>query len=229
MKKIVIIISSILFVNICLSAQKNELITVKAGTKVLDYFPVQKRYRYQEFINGQVLFKNGIVNKAKLNYNFLKGEIEFIQSRDTLLIAGKKDIRIVVIGQDTIFYDNGYLELISGGSVKVGLKQYIKLKDVLKKGAFGVTARSVSIDSYNSMAAGGNFYELTPDEDIVLEKFKKYYLSYGSSGFVPYRKKNVMDLFPQKVTEIQKYLKSNKVNFDSVDDLLRFAEYLRSL
>jgi len=79
------------------------------------------------------------------------------------------------------------------------------------------------------MAAGGNFYELTPDEDIVLEKFKKYYLSYGSSGFVPYRKKNVMDLFPQKVTEIQKYLKSNKVNFDSVDDLLRFAEYLRSL
>jgi hypothetical protein len=229
MKKIVVLIYSILFLSVCLSAQKNELITVKAGTKVLDYFPVKDRFRFPEFIEGKVLFKNGVVNTAMLNYDYLTGEIEFIQSRDTLSIIRKKELRMVLVAQDTFFFDNGYIELISGGKINMGLKQYVKIKDVLKKGAYGTTARGVSIESYNSMESGGKFYELIPNEDIVLENTHEYYLSIPSSGFVTFRKKNVLQLFPQKVNEIQKYLKFNKVNFDSKDDLLRLAAYLDSL
>ena len=28
----------------------------------------------------------------------------------------------------------GYIEIISGGKIRVGLKQYVKLKDILKEG-----------------------------------------------------------------------------------------------
>ncbi|MEI6050172.1 MAG: hypothetical protein WCS03_14810 [Bacteroidota bacterium] len=229
MKRIIISVCLILSLSISVSAQKNDLITVRAGTKVLDYFPVKERYHYQEFTAGQVVFKNGIANTTQLNYNFLLGEIEFIQSRDTLTITRKKDIRFIVVAQDTFFYDNGYIELVSGGNIRVGLKQYIKFKEVLKKGAYGVPARNVSIDSYNSMATGGNFYELIPDEDILLQKTMEYYLSTASGGFVPFNRKNVMDQFPQKVDIIKGYLKSYKVNFESGDDLLRLAAFLRGL
>jgi hypothetical protein len=229
MKRIIISVCLILYLGFSVSGQKNDLIIVKAGTKVLDYFPIKERYRYQQFTPGQVVFTNGIVNSAQLNYNFLLGEIEFIQSPDTLSITRKKDIRFIVVARDTFFYDNGYIELISGGNVRVGLKQYIKLKEVLKKGAYGVPARNVSIDSYNSIAAGGNFYELIPDEDILLQKTNGYYLSTASGGFVLFNRKNVLELFPQKVDIIKGYLKSDKVNFESRDDLLRLAAFLRGL
>jgi hypothetical protein len=228
MRFVFVFICSVLIFNICLPAQNGKLVTVKAGTKVLDYFPVQERYRYPEFVPGQVFFKNGVVNSARFNYNILFGEIEFIQSRDTLSIVKKKDIRLITVAQDTFIYDNCYLEVISGGQVKVGLKQYVQLKDVLKKGAFGTTARSVSIDSYKSMNAGGVSYDLIPDEEIVLQKTREYYLATISGGFVQFSKKNAIQLFPQRADNIKSYLKSNKIKFDSRDDLLRFADYLRN-
>jgi hypothetical protein len=211
-----------------LSAQENKTIIVKAGTKLIDYFPLKERYRYKEFIPGQVVFKNGKTNNLKLNLNILFGEIEFIQDADTLYIAKKKEIRFV-IAQDTFFYDNGYIEIISGGQMKVGLKQYIKLKDVLKKGAYGTTSRSTAIGTYNSMAAGGMSYDLVPNEDLELQKTLEYYLSDISGVFILFTRKNVIKLFPEKSDNIKAYIKSEKVDFDSRDDLLRFADYLRSL
>lgn len=229
MKKIVVFICAILILNIYLSAQKNELITVKSGTRILDYFPLQERYRYPEFIAGQVLFKNGTVNTTRLNYNFLLGEMEFIQSRDTLSIVRKKDIRFIIVAQDTFYYDNGYLEQIYSGPVKVGLKQRIKLKEVLKKDPYGTSSSGSSTNSYGTLPVDGNFYKLVANEDMVFQKTNEYYLSTPSSGFVQFSKKNVMQLFPQKTDTIKDYLKSNKVDFNSRDDLLRLAGYLRSL
>lgn len=229
MKKKFTLISLVLLLSVCLSAQKNKIITVKAGTRVLDYFPVQERYRYPQFLDGQILFTNGVVSSNRLNYNFLLNEMEFIKSPDTLIIVKKKDIRHIVVEQDTFIYNNGYLELIHSGYVKVYLKQYIKMKDIVKIGAFGMPNRGSSIDSYNSMSLDGNFYELIPTEDIVFQKTLEYYIATPSSGFVDFRKKNVIQLFPQKADEIQIYLKANKVNFESRQDLIRFADYLDGL
>ena len=229
MNKIVVFICSILILNISLSAQKNELITVKAGTKILDYFPIQERYRYPEFISGRVLFKNGIYSDTWLNYNFLMGEMEFIKSRDTLSIINKKDIRYVVVAQDTFFYDKGYLELISGGPVKVVLKQYIKLKEVLKKDSYGTSSSGSATNSYGTLPVDGNFYKLAANEDMVFQKTLEYYLSTPSGSFAPFNKKSVLRLFPQNEDVINAYLKSSKVDFNKREDLIRLAEYLRKL
>lgn len=229
MKKIFFIICTVLFLNICLSAQEGKIVTVKAGTRVLDYFPVKERYRYSDFTNGQLVFKNGRVNSGRFNYNFLLGEMEFLQSRDTLSIVNKKDISFIAIARDTFYYNDGYIELIFSGPVNVGLMQTIRLKDIQRKGAFGVTDRNSSIDAYNSMAVTGNLYELIPNEDWVFQETMEYFLSTPERGFVQFNKKNVLEIFPQKKDAIKDYLKSNKIHFDSRADLLEFAGYLSGL
>jgi len=193
-----------------------------------DYFPLSERYRYPEFINGQVVLKNGRSTNLRLNYNYMTGEVEFIQAKDTLSISKKKDI-LYVVAQDTFVYYNGYKEVISGGEIKVGLKQYIKIKDVLEKGAFGTTNRAASIDTYKSIWADGNTYDLVPNQDIEVQMTLEYYISKSSCDFILFNKKNVKQLFPQRADEIKAYIKSNKLDFESRDDLLRFADYLRSL
>lgn len=229
MKKILLIICSISFLNICLFSQEKNLITVKAGTKILDYFPVKERYRYPDFSVGQLMFKNGNFSYGRFNYNFLMGEMEFLQSKDTLSIINKKDISFIVVAQDTFLYDNGYIELILGGPLKVGLMQNFKLKEIQRKGAFGAVNRSSSIDTYNSMSLAGNFYELIPNEDWVFQKTEKYFLSTSERGFVQFNKKNVMEAFPQKEDVIKDYIKSNKIDFDSRKDLFQLVDYLRGI
>jgi hypothetical protein len=223
------ILCSVLLFSLSLSAQQKKIILISAGTRMIDYFPVKERYRYQDFIDGQVRFKSGKSSEAKLNYNILLGEMEFIQDNDTLSIARKKDLKYITVAQDTFYYYNGYIESLSGGDIKVGLLQCIMIKDVLKKGAYGTTARGASVDTYDSMMAGGLSYDLVPNADIELQRIMEYYLWTYSTGFMQYSKKNVLKLFPGKIDIIKDYLKSNKINFESKDDLLRLTTYLRTL
>lgn len=226
MKKILTIISAFLFINICLFCQDNELIKVKAGKRVADYFPVSVRYRYPDFKDGRIILKNGNFSSARLNYNLLLGEMEYIQSRDTLFINNTKNINSVVIAADTFFYDNGYIELISSGPFRVGLIQIIKLRDIERKGAMGATNRNSTIDAYNSVPLDGNIYGIVPNEDWVFQKKEEYFLSDPSGVFVQFSKRNVMQIFPQKKDAVEEYLKSNKIKFNSRDDLLKLAEFL---
>jgi hypothetical protein len=229
MKKILFIIYTVFLLNVSLFAQENKLITVKAGTRILDYFPVKERYRYPDFSDGKLIFKNGKVNSGRFNYNFLSGEMEFLQSRDTLSVINQKDISFVTVAQDTFFYNNGYIELIFGGPVKVGLMKNVRLKEIQRKGAMGTINRSSSIDTYNSMSLTGNFYQLIPNEDWVFQKTEKYYFSTSSGGFVQFTKKNIMEAFPHKEDAIKDYLKSNKIDFDSGKDLIKLADYLGNI
>ena len=229
MIKNIFFVYSVLILNISLPAQNNELITVAAGTMIMDYFPVSLRYRYPEFTTGTILFKNGSSNSNRLNYNFLLDEMEFIRSRDTLSIAMKKDIRLITVAQDTFFYDNGYLEQIYSGPVKVYLRQHYKLKQVLKKDSYGISSSGSSTTSYSVLPYDGKFFKLTANEDMVFQKTREYYLSVSSSGFVQFRKKPLLQLFPGKEEAIKDYLKADKIDFNLQNDLLKLAAYLGTL
>ena len=229
MKKILFFICSIVFLCVSLSAQKYEPVIVKAGTIILDYFPFKERYRYPAFTQGQVFLKNGNVSSTKLNYNLLMDNIEFIQSRDTLVFAKKKDIRYIVISVDTFYYDNGYLEQIFNGPVKVGLRHRIKLKEVLKKDSYGTSSSGSSTNSYGLLPTDGNFYKLSVNEDMVFQEMEEYYLSVRSGDYVQFKKKYVLQLFSEKKDAIKSYLKTNDIDFDKRDDIIRLAKYLSAL
>ncbi len=225
MKKL-FVICSILCISAGLSAQKGKSFTVPAGSSVEACIPTADRYRYTEFTSGKVLFLDGKKTEAKLNYNFLAKEMEYLQGKDTLAIANENEILEIVVAGDTFLIDKGYLELIFSGKVKVAAKQYYNLKEVQKKDSYGTAGSSSATDSYSSIQANGKTYSLITNEDRVYQKISEYYIATTSGGFVPFTKKKVMQLFPQEKDTIQDYLKSSKINFESKDDLLRLAGYL---
>jgi hypothetical protein len=212
-----------------LSGQQAELIKVKAGTKILDYFPPSKRYMYSDFTTGRIWLRNGTYSDRKLNYNFLAGEVEFIQVRDTLAIASKKDIRMVLIAQDTFYYDKGYIEQLKGGRVTVGLKQLYKLKTIENKDSYGTAGSGSATTSYNSLPAEGNFYKLTANKDMIFERSLSYYISTGDQDFMPLNRNNVLKLYPAEKDRLKKYLQAEKIQFGKREDVLRLADFLRTL
>lgn len=230
MKKIVLLIFLILIFYGSLSAQKYEPVTVKAGMRVVDCFPFSERYLYPEFMTGWIKVKSGVLSDTKLNYNFLSGEMEYIRNNDTLVIANKKDMRFIAVARDTFYYDKGfYLEQISGGPLKVVLKQYMKLRETQKQDSYGSTSSGAAMTSYGSLPANGNFYRLTANTDMMFQRTLEYYLTDPNGGFFQFTKKNVMQHFQQQEAKIKAYLKSSKVNFGERDDLIRLAGYLSAL
>ena len=220
MKKKLFAICAAFFLFSFLSAQKYESVTVKAGTTVKDCFPYKERYLYPQFITGKVVLKNGLTNSALLNYDLLLGEIAFLKDHDTVIINRKNDLEIIVVEQDTFIYRNAYCKMIHGGRLKVCTKDKIKLIEIVKQGAMGAPNRSSAGESYGSISLDGNFINLVSTEDMVFRRDVEFYILTSNNELVIFRKKNVIELYLNKKPEIEKYLKSNKVNFESQKDIL---------
>jgi hypothetical protein len=156
-------------------------------------------------------------------------EMEYLNGKDTLAIANKTDIHQIIISGTVFEVNKGYLELIYNGKVTVGKKQYYNLMDVKKKDPYGEIGSGAATDTYISLHSNGHYYKLTANQDRIFQKVTEYYLATPTSGFVIFNKKKVKQLYPQQKKAIDDYLKSDKVDFESKKDLIRFAEYLGGL
>jgi len=228
MKRSVLLIS-ILFAGSSLLAQKIEPILVKAGTRIIDAVSFAERYQYPAFTKGKITLNDGRSNSCPFNLNLLSGEMEFLQGKDTLFIAEKKDLNTIVIAKDTFYYHNAYLQLIRNSKLKVYMSQRIGVMDILKKGAMGTINRSAASESYSYFTADKNSYAMKIEEDIVLKKTADFCFSLPGKEFIPFNRKNVGKIVPEKDHEIKEYLRTNEIDFRSKSDILKLADFLSSL
>jgi hypothetical protein len=218
------------FIAFTATGQENQEFIVKAGTKIIDYFPLESRFRYPAFTPGKVFFKDDTYTGSRLNYNILYGEVQFIQKNDTLSIANTRDIKFVTIESDTFYFDKGYVEIVFDmGKSKLGVKQFVKMVDKQTQAAYGMTSSVSATDSYNSIPSSSGYYSLTVNEDIRVRQVKDFYLGSEKDGFQLIRKKLVLEMFPESEDEIKQYLKNNDVNFNNGSDLMKLCLFLKDL
>ena len=229
MKRTFFVIISFLFVSTCLLAQKPEPVIVKAGTNLNDYFPMKERYLYPEFMHGKGFFQNNRIVPCLFNFNLLSGEIEFISSKDTLLIAKKQEIVSIVVAKDTFYYHDAYLQLIQNGPLKLFLKRGLKIQDIRKEGAMGSVNRSAASDSYSFLILGKRTLDLKPTEDILLQKTEEYFYSLDGVDYLPFSRKNILKIRQLKEDVIKDFIKSNKIDFESREDMIRLTDYVNML
>ncbi|MBS1975333.1 MAG: hypothetical protein JST13_13355, partial [Bacteroidetes bacterium] len=119
-----------IFVFSNLSAQ--EKIRVKAGDDFSEALSSFGIYRFPQFEQSDIFFRNGKESNGRLNYNLVVGEIQFINGKgDTLSIANPEELRYVKI--DSVFYyyyDKKYTEILAGkeDDIKLGYWQQIKIE-----------------------------------------------------------------------------------------------------
>jgi len=180
-------------------------------------------------MKGSVYLTDKTVIDRKMNYNFLKGEVEYVKGRDTLTIDDKKDLRMVVIERDTFLFNSGYYRVIHHGTLLVGMKDRIELEAVGKQSATGVPMRTGASSDYSSKNLGKNIQNLVPSEDMIFKRGVKYFIIYPYGEMKEFKKKSILEIFPYNESDIQEYLKSDRVNFDSKEDIIRFAGFLETL
>lgn len=232
MKKIAVSLFSLFLIAAVLNGQDHKTVTVKAGTRINDYFTQSEQYRYPEFTQGMVVFKDGTATVTKLNYSILVGEMQFLASGDTMAIANEKNIKFVQIMLDTFYFDNGYLEAIAGRHPAIlAEKQYVKLADIKREGPMGTRSSTSSAQTWGTVIDQGHLKnsKLVVQEDLVLSKNTDYFIGNGTDGFIPCKKSNVLKLYAKQKKAIDDFVKKNKVNFKAKEDLVKLTEFISAL
>ena len=217
-----------------LLAQDADMFRIKAGEAVEEAIPVVHQYRYENFHNGSVFFYNGSPATARLNYNLLLGEMQFIDiSGDTLSLADEHIIEHIRIGENTFYYDPkyGYLEVIAQyPMVKLLVQQSFSTVLKEKKGAYGQSTGTSSIKNYNSYtAANSRLQKLNPNEDVLIAREIAYFLADHNQRIHRAGKSTFMKLFAQQKKTISTYLDEEDINFDKEEDLRQLLQFCSKL
>ena len=214
-----------------LFAQKRTTVKVKAGDNIMDVVSTSEIFLYPAFTHGQVFLRDGSKTEVRLNYNRLVDEMHFISPKgDTMALSNEKEIKHLVIGADTFYYENGYLRLLASGPlVKLAVSHIWVISDTRQLGAYNSTNNSVSITSFRSINQGGRLYDLVVNADLILTKVETFYFGDESNHFLEATRKNLLLLQPKQRKRIESYLEKNKTSFRKRADLEKLTLSLSPL
>ena len=212
-------------------AQDSTQIFIKASQSLSEVITPEKIYRYPAFLPGKIIFKDGSETTARLNYNFLNGELEFISAEgDTLAIAKQQMLNIRQANMDTtvFYYDEGYLEQVASNSAgKLLMKRQYRVKRREKIGGYDQPTSTSSIESYGSFTNEGEFnFNLKVRENITLVREPDYYFADRYNTFVRANRKNLLRLFSKQHRQIEDYLKNHPVDFKKEEDLRKLVSFI---
>jgi hypothetical protein len=209
-------------------AQTSETFVLKPGEDLFEKH-FSDVFIYPEFKFGKVFYTNGDSAGGRMNYNRFLEAFEFIDNKwDTLVLSPEENIKYFNIGGDIFYYNKpDYLSYKSGSSFcKLAVKQSVKLKDVKKIGAFGISSSTSKIESLDQLRAEQT-HQLVANEEIVFSNEAVYYFGNDQNIFLPASKKNILKLYPSKKKEIETYFANHNIDFrngNHLSDLLNFIE-----
>lgn len=226
--KILLLLFVIIHFSLAGNSQDSKKITIRADSVLSDYLTYQDRYSYPQFIEGRVSFKDGAEYSARLNYNLLTGQLQFINRKgDTLELANESTIKSISIGQDTFFYDKGYYRLLEGHSdYKLAVQQRLVVVDKQKVGAFGQPSSGAGIETVDRIVQTN---KLTLMENTILSRVTRYYLGNRFNHYVPFTRKSVLKTFSDRQNDIKKYLDQSSIDFNKQEDLIKVVAFLQNL
>lgn len=210
-------------------AQGAGKITLKPGQS-----PSKKVYLHPAFQQSKVLFTNGGTNTSLLNYNLLTGEIEFInKAGDTLALSNMASIQTISLGEDVFVHDPVTQHVLAKveefENLSVFVKKKYELKDRKQIGAYGMPTTSTSPTNVREYMADNTMYRFSGNEEVIYAVEPTYYLQDQNKLFHVATRANLLRLTANHKNEVEKFLKNNRINFKSGQDLKKVLEFYSGL
>ena len=217
-------------------AQERLIIEASSNTNLADKLSTQMQYIFPEFTDGQVFFFKASAGTGKLNYNMLIGEMQFLDNDKEVMALEAKNISAVNINNRSFFPYKGNEfaeELLSTGKYKLLVRRKGNVAPFAKKGAYGTsssTSSITSITSYSSVNTGGQNYDLSVANDVLITVRYFYYLLGENGKYTQIMNtKTFTKLFPALRTQIETFVKEQKIRFDKEDDLKKLFAFCSGL
>ena len=215
------------------SQNTKDIYRVKNGTDISKAFPYKERYQFGTFRDGAVYFRGGRVSKAKLNYSLIHGEVQFVSSKDTLLLTENDFIDSIEIGDDVFYYLKGHGHLrqkAAFGQVKLAEKLFLITMGSEKHAAYDQYTETSAISSYSSYTnSNGVRQGLDGNDKVLLRKRSLYFWIDKNKRFTFATKANLIKLFPHQKKSINHYIQEHKINLEKEEDLVKVLEYTSRL
>lgn len=188
-------------------------------------------YLFEDFEEGVVYLKNHQKSHAKINYDTSNLKMAFINEGSVLQIDDNSLIDSVVVGKQVFIpYSTHFVERVKlvRGVLLVDWKLVDKYTGK-KVGAMGI-GNGGSIEKINT----GLLYAraITDDKSQEIHKLvndNTYYLNFNGNSLKFKNEKQLLKGIPSYKDKVKIFIKKNKTDFSSCEDVIVLSEYVVTL
>lgn len=221
---------------LCFLIQQNSFAQNSYASKQTDETLAQMArsvYKYAEYQQGKLFYKDHTENDARLNYNRVLGKIFYLDRMGKPVMLENPDaLAMIAIAKDTFYYFDTNCVIKTTHFVNANL--YEK-QTILYEERNDATMRSNLDPVIITNGTGLPYSKEDFKTDNSLNKsslFKiinDYYIADGSMKYFKASKKNLFDLFSDQREKIKEYLRQNEINFNVEADIVKALQYINSL
>lgn len=194
-------------------------------------YTVNSQYIFSKFITGKIKFTDGCEMNANLNFNVLSEEIQYIEN-DTIKKLMNKEIRYVTL--DTIkfiYFNSKYYQLAyQSDGFKLIFKYNPDLESIdANTGGYGTSTETTATNKMrysNQKLFNDRVMNIENDDSQEVKIHPTYYLLKNNKNIIKITKKKIYKLSKKSKTEIDKYIKTHKINLNNRDDLIELLKYI---
>lgn len=221
-----------LLLSISASAQESPIFMVNTMNDDLSEFQ-KKLYKYKEFKEGVVVFKDSSLGPGRLNYHRFYDQVHFISAKgDTLTLKDPGSIHAIAIGRDSFYYsEKGFIQKLSfQDKINLAMKPAIQYVGKEKKALYGSYTEIGAVDELSTFTPDEfrTFY-LGQDANLKFRYRNIFYFADRFNNFFPATKATLSSMFPGRDKEIKAFLDQNQISFDKEDHLLQLVGFLQGL
>lgn len=212
------------------AAQNTVRYTIKPGEKVYNVIPSSEIFLYPQFGQGMVVFKDVLPTAAKLNYNSLFGEMQFINPKgDTLTLVNEPTIKHILVAKDTFYYADGCVKLITNNGITKLAERVSFAEFVQKPGSYELSSEATASNTITALRDGKTVGGEQVDQEVILVKTRVFYIGDRFNEFFKADRRSVLKMFPKHTTAIRNYFDKNKTDFNKAEDLKSLVNFLAGL
>lgn len=193
------------------------------------------QYLFPEFEEAQVIYRNGRAYNVKVNYNLVGNRFLFIDTYDNDILkefADVENVGVIKVGERLFMITNKGIvqESLQTTKPRILVEYKGKVKDLGQKAAYGGRSQTSAIESITTFNHSGMTYRLDNDPRYVISGVnKRYYVEKDKKMKSFTTVKQFTKIFSSHKAEIEKYIKDNNIDFDSVEDVIILCNYADSL
>jgi hypothetical protein len=189
-----------------------------------------KSFLFENFMEGVVRMKSGIVAQASLNYNTDNQAVVFIKNGQYMVFADEEAVDTIYLQQKKFLaIDKAFYEMVYKASPVTLLVTYTNKVHPFKA-TTDHNGTSKQSNSQVSNTVSDVYVNRTFKGYYSIEILKQYWFLKNDMLYKVNPKKQFLDSFPSKVRKaIDSYIVTNNINIMSEADLIKLVDFCNTM
>lgn len=185
---------------------------------------------FPDFTKSLIKMKSGKTYTASLNYNTVDEEMIFNQNGVYMVLDKPDEIDTVYLqNQKFVYIGKAFYEILVKGPVSIYIEHKSHYTSAGSPTAYGMTSQTNASISVSVARTGNQVRTLDVPDNVKISDITVFWAKINDQMHKFGSERQFIKLFPEHESDIKDFIKTNKIDINFNEDLIKLGKYCNTL